>query len=206
MSNSDAVSRLRAHFAQHNRNVLFLALLNFAVVCASWALLYFVLYWLTLLAISVERPNEAQAPVHFPQIFAACAIALCFFAWLLRRLQPNEMPRDKKSLGEILLDFVLMVPRMTLAIFGTLRAMFFFREPELLLAQRLLERIDREETLPLHAVPIEITDENTRLKILLALQITGLIDMRKSDEDFVLALRGEKARLLCQQHVRLRAR
>lgn len=206
MSNS-AESRLRAHFAQHNRRVIGLTIMTALVAAASWALLYFIAYWLTLLALTSAKSLEAQMPPDFSQLFFTVAAALCLFAWWLRRISPDEYPRDKKWLLEILLDFVLMVPRMTLAIGDTLRALQFLNRRELSLAVHLLQRIEQSQSaLPVHAVPLEIPDDRAREKILFALQITELLDFRKKGAELLLGFRDEKARLLCQTFTRIQVR
>jgi hypothetical protein len=201
-----APDRLRAHFARHNRRVLIFALITAAAAVTAWALLYFIMYWLVLLMLTVNRPLETEMPVFFPHAFIGIALALCFWAWLLRRVSPDESPRDKKFIWEIVLDVILMVPRITLSIWGTLRAYQSLDKRERGLALNLLQRIERDEPLPVYAVPQEIPDERARIKILLALQITELVNLRKRDEDFVLALRDENARALCHPLVRIRTR
>lgn len=206
LQKSDATLRLRRHFAQHNRRVFLLACMTALTTLAAWAALYFLAYWLVLLVVTVDRTVEARMPASFPFVFAGVALTLCALAWVIRRLSPDEFPRDKKSIPEILLDFILTVPRMTLAIWGTLRALQFLDERELALAMQLLQRIERENTLPIYSAPLEIADERMRAKILLALQITEIIEARKTKDGIVLALRGEEARALCQRLVRLRGR
>lgn len=205
MSNA-APDRLRAHIARHNRRVLIFALITTAAAVTAWALLYFIAYWLVLLSLSAAESREAQVPPFFPHTFIAVALALCFLAWLLRRISPDESPRDKKFMWEIVLDFILMLPRITLSIWGTLRAYQSLNARERGLALNLLQRIERDEPLPVYAVPQEIPEERARIKILLALQITELVNLRKRDEDLVLALHDEKARALCHPLVRIRTR
>jgi len=201
-----ATDRLRAHFTRHNRRVVFLAVVTALLAVIAWGLLGFAAYWFTLLFLSIEHPFDAQVPAWFFPALATGAAALCFFAWLLRRMRPDERARDNYSFVETLLDFLLVVPRMTLAISGTLSALIFLKNQELRLALALLQRIDREDALPLHAVPIEIAEESVREKILLALQITELVTIRKTDAGPALALHDEAVRALFQPVVRLRVR
>ncbi|MEA3188491.1 MAG: hypothetical protein QOD99_2321 [Chthoniobacter sp.] len=198
--------RLRRHFARHNRRVIGLALATAVAALAFWGLIYLVLYWLLLLAISVAHPANAHIPLNFTHIFFASALVLCALGWVGQRLAPNEMPRDKKSPFEIALDFFLAVPRMTLAIWGNLRALQFLTNHECRLAQRLLEAIASTERFGFHQVPLEIPDERTREKILLALQISELIEIRQRAGELLIALHGAEALALSQNLVRLRAR
>lgn len=197
-------ARLRAHFARHNRRVLLLSAMTALLAAGAWSVLAFAAYTLTLLMLSVKNSVDAQAPRGFFFGFAAVALALCFLAWILRRLQPDERARDAKSLAEIALDFLLVIPRVTLSILGTLSALVLLNREELNLALALLRRIDREESLPLHAVPAEIADDAAREKILLALQLTELVDFRKTDAGIALRFHGETTRALCQPAVRIR--
>lgn len=171
--------------------------------CVSWALLYFVAYWLILLLLAINNPADAEMPRNYSAVFITVGAVLCFLAWIMRRLSPDEYPRDRKSIWEILLDFVLMVPRMTLAIWGTLRALQFLDDHELSLAMRLLQRIEQETSVPVYSVPLEIPDERSREKVVLALQIMELVDLRKKENDLVLTMRDDRARALCQSLIRL---
>src|ERR1043166_9364201 len=131
MTSNSAEDRLRAIFSQHNRRVIGLTIATALVAAASWMLLYFIAYWFVLLALTAAKSLEAQMPPHFSHVFFAIAGALCVLAWWLRRISPDEYPRDKKFVWEILLDFILAVPRMTLAIGGKLSALQRLNEHKL---------------------------------------------------------------------------
>ena len=138
--------------------------------------------------------------------FAATAVLLCVLAWMSRRLRPNEAPRDRKSFGENLMDLVLAVPRVTLAIFGTGAAAARLDESELQYAWELLRRMNEaDKSVPMHQLPVEIPDARMRKKIVLALQLSGLIEIRPTDSGPVLAFRNEEARKMGESRVRLRA-
>jgi hypothetical protein len=156
-----------------------------------------------LLVITIDRSVDAEMPPHFSIAFVLVGAALCFVAWTMRQISPDEYPRDRKTFWEIMLDFVLLIPRMTLAIWGTLRALQFLDDQELSFAMRLLQRIDENNSLPIYSVPLEIPHEGTREKIVLTLQILELVDLRKKDEDLVLTMRDDRARALCQALIRL---
>src|SRR5215210_7231562 len=147
MRNNTALDRLRAHIARHNRYVAWLSLFTTIAAAGSWALLYFVACWFVLLALSIAGPADTRMPPLFPHMFVGLATGLCLFAWFLQWRWPDQFPRDRKPVWEIILDFLLVVPRMTLAIWGTIRAWQHLNTRELSLAVRLLQRIEREETL-----------------------------------------------------------
>ncbi len=199
-----AESPLQQHFARHNRRVIGLALMTLLAAAAAWALVYFVFYWLVLLAMTFARPFDAQVPWQFGPIFAAGALLLCALCWLARRIWPDERVRDKKTILETALDVVLAVPRMTLAAWGNFRALRRLDADEVALAQRLLAAIAREERLSIYKIPLEIPDEKTRVKVLLALQLTELIETRRRDGELLFVLHGDKARFLAEPRVRLR--
>ncbi len=194
---------LRRHFAQHNRRVFLVALFSIVSVLVFWAAIYFVVYWLVLLAISVCQGIDAQMPVRFLPRFLAAAAILCAIGLLARRLSPDDWAEDHRSAAKIAVDIVLAVPRATVAAFGTIAACQFLNERELGLAWRLLQAIRRERRIGIHALPLEIPDERSQRKIVLALQFAGLIDLRKIGDDFVFTFRDEAARALCQPPVRV---
>jgi len=200
------IERLRAHLGRHNRRVLALTIATFAVAAALWLVLYFVTWWLFLLAGTVAKPLDFQpAAGPLARGFTATAVLLCLFAWIARRLRPNEAARDHKSIGEHFLDVLLAVPRVTLAIFGTGAAAARLSETELEHAWNLLQRMnDAGKPLPMHGLPVDIPDPAMRNKIVLALQLSGLLEIRPSATGPLLAFRDERARHLAQKRVRLR--
>lgn len=200
------MERLRAHLRRHNRKVALLSFLTLAGALLLWGVLCFVALWLFLLGNSVVKPLDWRpSPRPLLLAFAGAAALLCCVAWLLRRLRPNEAPRDHKGLWEIALDILLAVPRMTLAVAGTARARARLNEHELQLAWDLLRRMsDSAGPLPLHTLPLEIPGPAAREKILLALQLSELIDLRRRDSGPVLTFRNDAARQLAADRVRLR--
>jgi hypothetical protein len=198
--------RLREHLRRHNRRVLLLSIATFVAAAALWAFLYFMTLWMFLLAHTVVSPLDDQ-PAIAPLIrgFAATAVVLCLFAWLARRLHPNEAARDHTSFVGHLIDLILAVPRVTLAIFGLTSATARLNDRELEHAWSLLRRMNNApKPLPIQSLPVEIPDPSTRDKILLALQLGGLVEIRPTYQGPVLAFRNDKARDFAEEHVRLR--
>lgn len=184
-------SALCRHFARHNRRVVVFALLTAGTALACWVLLYVASYWLWLLVLTVVTPMDTKMPPGFTRGFCVVAAALCALAAGARWLWPNEYPRDRKPPGEIALEIILMVPRMTLAVWGNLRAWARLDEFERQLAWRVLEAVAWAERLPAQSVPLEIPDEKMRNKILLALQISDLIETREIQEQTYFILKNE---------------
>ena len=200
------MERLREHLRRHNRRVLALTIVTFAAAAALWAGLYFVTWWLFLLGGTAAKPFDFQpAAGPLARGFAATAVLLCLFAWMGRRMRPNEAARDHKSLGEHFLDVLLAVPRVTLSIFGTGGAAARLSESELEHAWTLLRRMDEAgKPVPVQELPVDIPDPGMRDKIVLALQLSGLIEVRSTSSGPVLAFQNAKARRLAQERVRLR--
>jgi hypothetical protein len=204
MIDSDAIpSALRAHFARHNRHALLFAALTLVAALVFWAVIYATAYWLTLLGLAVVRGEYAQVPAWFLTAFLIVALVLCGISYAMRRASPNELPRDDKSFFDICADFLLAVPRMTLAVWGNLSAYQFLTEREMRLAWRLLQKIGEQRRLGIHSVAAEIPDRRLEQKIVLALQLAGLIELKKTDDGFFLALHGDEARALCEPRVRI---
>jgi hypothetical protein len=200
------IERLQEHLRRHNRSVLGLTLLTAGAAIACWTILYCLVWWLFILGgtvLSLEGFNPS-ARIFF-RCFLASALLLCLGAWISRKLRPNQAPRDHKGAGEHLMDLLLAVPRITLAIFGTGAAAARLTDAELESAWHLLRRMDRAGgPLPVQLVPVEIPDAAMREKIIMALQFSGLIEMRATSDGPVLAFQNAEARRLAQEKVRLR--
>jgi hypothetical protein len=200
------IERLQEHFRRHNRLVLGLTLLTAGAALGLWGLLYGVIWWLFLLGgTAISDSGFTPSSGIFFKGFLAAAAVLCFTAWLSRKLRPNRAPRDHKAISEHFMDLLLAVPRITLAIFGTGGAAASLSEPELESAWLLLRRMDRADSpLPIQTVPADIPDAPTRDRVLMALQVSGLIEMRPTEEGPVLAFQTAEARRLAQEKMRLR--
>ena len=196
---------LWAHFAAHNRQVIFLALAALAGALGFWALLYGMLYWVLLLVSSAAGGLDARVTPFFTEAFIASALLLCGLVLFAQHVGPRrQSPRDHKPFTEHFADILLMVPRMTLFVWSVLSAYQFLDKKEMRLAWRLLQRIENERKVSVSSVPLDIPDQKMREKILTALQLVELVDFRKSEGDWTLRLKDDKARKLCQRMVRIR--
>ncbi len=200
------MERLREYLHRHNRWVLLLTLLTLLLSAILWAALYILVWWLFLIAGTAARPFDFHPNLAAPAPgFAATAILLCLSAWMARRLRPNAIPRDHKGYGEHFIDLLLAVPRLTLSILGTGGATARLSESELEQAWLLLRRMSKTESpVPIQTLPVEIPDSAMRAKIILALQLSGLIEIRPTSSGPVLTFQNQKARRLAEQRVRLR--
>jgi hypothetical protein len=190
-----SVAALRAHFAEHNRRVVLLALLTLAVATGLWYLAYAVLFWLTLLAVSATRGMDARPPEILPVLFIYSGGLLVLITWIAHRLWPNDMPRDDKKPLDVAADFLLAIPRATLAIWGNLSAYHRLSPLELEYAAQLLQRLTTEPRLPIYRLPLEIPDQVMRRRVVLGLQLVQLVHLVHNRNGIFLSLskQGVKA-------------
>ena len=182
------VQWLRRRFAEHNRLVAMLSVLTVLVTAIVWFLLFAGLYWLAFLFATVVRGAEARPPEILPALFIYSAGLLLLLTWLARRRLDNERLKDEKTPGEIAMEFLLVVPRATLAVWGNFFAWQRLDERELGLAAELIERIVDEERVPLQLVPLDIPDPQDRMHILMALQIVEVVSVRQGEDAVWLSL------------------
>jgi hypothetical protein len=181
---------VRQKLRRHNLQVL-----AFCFVCGvgsvvAWSILYFIARWLSLLGLAIAFGPYAKPPPGFGVGFAAVGASLLFSAWLDQKVTPNQLPPDEKSPREILMDFVLAVPRMTLAIVGNLSAWLTLGRQEIHASASLLERVSQVKRLPIHETPLEIPERNCRENVISALLLLGLLEMHKADDVIWLRLPG----------------
>ncbi|MDP9292659.1 MAG: hypothetical protein M3O82_09895, partial [Verrucomicrobiota bacterium] len=145
---------VRATFARHNRRALLLGVLTLVFLAAFWGVVYFFLYATTLVFLTATRGVDAQIPPHFARLFATSALLFCVFGFVAHQLNPRPAVRDHKSLFEIIGEFLMAIPRATVAAWGNFRAYQFLDEREMMLAWQLLQKIEREKRVSLHYVPV----------------------------------------------------
>ena len=184
----DTAHFLGKHFARHNRRVLLIAALTLLAAVALWALLYGVCCWLLVLASATLDVSLTRIPRGFGIVFAVAAFCAIAYAWLDRRLTPNEHPTDEKRPGDVVADFLLAIPRVTLAVGGTLAAWQSLSDIDLAQAATLLHRLAEEKRLPMSRVRLDIPDLIAATRILFALQITQIIDVHRDEDEFWLKL------------------
>ena len=191
----DTARALRREIAAHNRRVALIALFTFAVAAGLWTVLYAVCAWVLMLAFIAVGSDRTTLPHGFTLLCVVTAACSIGYAWIDRRFTPNELPRDDKSAGEIVADFLLALPRITLAIPGTLGAWLRLSRAECEIAAAFLHRLAQERRVPLHSVPLDIAAEPMRFRILFALQILEAIGLRRDEHALWISLnpRGPRA-------------
>lgn len=183
---------LRVHFVHHNRRVAIFSAVTLVASVVMWALLYFVAQWLTLLFVTVVSEGTAPLPCGVSAVFATVAASLLAYAWVDRRLRPDDRPRDSKPAAEILGDIVLAIPRATIAAWSTFTARQHLTETELALAAGFLSRLAPRGRIAMSTVGYDIPDAATREKVLLALQITGVIDVLHGKAETSILLSAQR--------------
>lgn len=179
---------LRSHLAMHNLRVVLLAVLTLVAAAALWYGLSLLANWLALLFVTAVRGTEAQMPAGIENVFWIVAAVLLALAWIDRQLRPDDRARDHKSAAEIAWEIVLAVPRLTLSVWGTLSAWLHLDTRERAEAVALIERLGQERRLRLTSMPLEIPNPQRRFKILFALQMVQIIDVRREDRELWVTL------------------
>lgn len=156
--------------------------MSIAGATVGWTALYGITHWLMLLALVIIRGPYASVPAGFPLGFIAIAATLIFSAWVDRKLTPNALPPDEKTPGEIGMDFLLAIPRMTLAIPANLSAWVRLTESHLSAAASLVDRLSAEQRIPVYEAPLEIPEQEVRERVLDALLLLGVIEFQREED------------------------
>lgn len=182
MFHSDELTvALRSHLARHRWQVVAFSLAALLAAVLLWLALYAVAYWLTLFGLTVVRGGDAAIPPTFTVGFLLAAGTLLILAWMHRQLAPERLPPDQKVWAAILLDFVLAIPRATLAVWDNLSAWQQLSEAELGLAADLIEQVAHAQRLPLQSAPLAIPDDRAREKIIFTLLLLQILEVRHDE-------------------------
>jgi hypothetical protein len=177
----DTERALRRHLRAHNRSVLAASAVSLIFAAAGWAVLYGLGYWVSLFGATIAQGVDAQPPASFHWIFVWSASALLTIALVDAWCFPNERAVDTRPPLEHLMDTILFIPRMTLACGGSLSALVSLPAAERSLAAELLDRLRAGGRMAVQSLPAQIPDERARGKIIEALSVAQLIEMRRAD-------------------------
>jgi len=180
-SEEDELAWLSARLREHNRQVQWMVVLALFSAAALWFVCYAGCYWATLLFLTVAGGVDTQPPRIFPALFIYGAALLMAAAWVSQKLTLDDRPKDERSVLGVCADFLLAIPRVTLAIGATACAWQSLSRQELEFAAEFVACLRRDGRMPLHGVPVEIPERRMRQKILLALQIAGVIQVARKD-------------------------
>lgn len=193
----------REHFRRHNREAILITLITLAAAILLWTASYIAVYGLILLVTTALQGGEAGIPPVFLPVFAGCAIVLCLLALIMRKIRPGYFAVDHKSAFEVLMDILLVLPRVTFEVWGNFSAIQFPGERELQAAWRLLQTMGERGKLSIHQLPLEIPRQSLRARVVFLLQLAGLVEVRTYSDGLWLVLRGETARRLARSSVRI---
>ena len=171
---------LRRHLRSHNRSVLAASAMTLLFSAIGWAVLYGAAYWVTMFGLTVVNNGDGGPPAAFHWVFFASAAVLLVAATIDGWLFPHERAVDERPRLEHLADIVLFVPRFTLMVWNNLAALVALHGREWQDAAGLLDRLKAEGKVPLQQLPAQVPDERSLARILEALSITQLIDVRRS--------------------------
>lgn len=183
---------LRREVAAHNRQVLLIAVATTLAAALLWSLLYGVCGWLAILGTTITEQPAFALPRGFGLVFAGAALGSLIYTWIDNQFHAHALPRDDKNAAAIAADFLLALPRITLTIWGTLRAWLWLDRADRTLAATLLHRLQRDRRIPLHGLPLDLPDERQRFRILFALQIIRTIELRRDGPETWLALNSQR--------------
>ena len=188
LSVESTAQTLRAHFLRHNTRVVAVAAITLLASVAAWLLLYFVSTWLVVIILAMAEIDVAHIPQGYTILFAVAMACALVYTWIDRRLTPNARPRDEMRPGDIAMDFLLVIPRLTLSVGGTLAAWQWLGARDCEQAAALLHHIAEEKQIPMSSVRLDIPDPKDASRILFALQLSQVIDVHREDREFSLRL------------------
>jgi hypothetical protein len=184
---------LRKEIAAHNLRAAGIAVLSFVVAAGLWTILYLVYTWLCLLVgTAASTETLVYLPAGFKVFFVVVAGCSLGYAWWDHRISPNARPRDHKTPWEVASDIVLALPRLTLSVWGTLRATLWLSGPERKEASTFLHRLAKDRRIPLHNVPLDTADPEARFRILLALQLLETIEIYRDEREPIIRLNSSR--------------
>lgn len=187
---------LHREIAAHNRQVLLIAAFTLVVAAILWTVFYAVCSWLFLFGFVVTAGSGENLPPGFGLLFTVAALCSVSYAWLDARLTRHALPRDDKRFWEIAADFLLALPRITLTVWGTLRAWLWLDAADRAAAAALLHRLQRERRVAMHSLPLDIPAEAQRFRVLFALQIIRVIELRRDENETLITLDSQRPRSL----------
>ena len=156
------------------------ATLTFAVI--GWVVIYAFLYWFTVAFLTVTEGLRFSGTSNFNRNFFS-SVAVLYAATLLDRwifrFSPDAV--DRRPLSETLLDIALFLPRMTLAVLENFTVWIRLSEAELHAAARVVELVRERGRFPLHELPVVIANERYRERVLTALRVSQIIDVRPAE-------------------------
>lgn len=187
----------RARFSEHNQQAILVSFLTAGLAAICWALLYAVVHWASLFLSTVVRGVDAAVPAWMTPAFFITAAALLLLAALDCAFGRFSAIRDRPILGlHLIKDILLFLPRLTFAVFGNLMALRVLSRDDLQRAWTLLQRIRQERRADFFLLSQVEPDARRLHHLLLALQVTGFIDLHRGEEAWYYIVRGDQVPLI----------
>lgn len=178
---------LRRKIEAHNKLIIASTIGGSLCVVVLWAILCFVMWWLSVLFLTVSKGVEAEMPQHSSNWITTVVLAWFALGFADRYLHRNAS-RDTNSSFEKVLKIVLLPVRVTFAVWDNYRNHIRLSEPDLECATTFLERVFRVGGMTTDLVDGEFPNEQVRDRIVDALKILDLIYIRNRKDDEFLSL------------------
>ena len=178
MAKASTAQILRARLRSHNLSVIAASGATLVLVAISWVLFYIVAYWVVMFALTVAKAGEAKLPASFDWVCASVAGVLLVAAAIDMWFFPSERALDERPALATITDVILFLPRLTLTI--PLNFTAWTRLPAFLRhdAATLLDRLRAERKLAMSMLPFDLPDERHRVRIVRALQMLQITEIR----------------------------
>lgn len=173
---------LRRTIRRHNELVWLSSLTSAVIVCFMWAGIYFISRWLIIFFSTVVKGLDAVIPQHFDRGFFIVVAIWMIVGWIARQRGFFRTLRSESSSSLTLLELLLTPPRATFGALQNIRNRIRLSEEDLVVATDFLVRVVRAGKMATTNVPVELPDDTSRDKIILALQLLDLIYLRKVDD------------------------
>jgi hypothetical protein len=198
---------VRTEIARHNRRVAIVCIITLCAAVAAWFFAYAIFAWLSILFASIARGLDATMPRHLPVIVLYGAGVLLLIALTMRAFPQDERPVDHRSFLQIIMDILLALPRLTIAMWTNLAAWQRLSDAEVGQAAQLLEYLRDASLLPVQQLPLIIPEKRACRRIVLALQLAQLIEVKRRNGITALAIRTPvRRRLARSSSIRTRGR
>jgi len=205
MSRTEAL--VRAAVARHNRRVAAVCTVTLSAAIVAWCFAYEIFTWLSLLLASVAQGLDAKMPRHLPVIAIYIGGALFLIALALRAFPRDERAVDRRSWMAVLSDVVLALPRLTIAAWTNLTAWQRLSKGEFEHATHLIDHLREQPVLPVAQLLVIIPDKPVCRRIVLALQLAQLVELKRRQGVTALALcTPTRRRLMRASSVSIRGR
>lgn len=185
---------------EHRRQVLWVVFLNVVAVLVGWIGLYYALQGVVLLGITAVQGVDAELPEFFDAIYVSLVVAL-FFVWALTKSRTGVLlpPKDDTSLREVLVEVLTLMPRLSMAIWGNIRAIRALERENFDLALGVLGVLANRRFVPVRELMGHWEDRQRLQRVLEGLQLMGVVDMRNSVDGWAAWPIGETAKQLGRQ-------